>query len=127
MEKVRIVCDSIGSEELFELLHEQVPNTDDLKLEKEEEPENTMGLDPVTLVALISMSSAVLTAIINGLFGVWQKKIDNKGKSETAVIKVKTQDGDFEIPRNISQAELDKTLAEIEKRKIKRVALITKL
>jgi len=127
MEKINIVCDSINSEELFELMSTEVNNSDTCKFETEKEPENAMALDPVTLVALITMASTALAAIINGLFAVWQKKIENKGKAVSATIKIKTKDGnEFEIPQNISKNELETILVEVEKRQAKRIVLITK-
>lgn len=123
MNKTHIISDAFGAEELAELLKGE--NTGGLQLELEKEADNTMALDPVTLTAIITTSSTVLTTLITGLFSVWNKKQELKNKTDQAVIKVKTEGGELEVPQGTSPEKLAELLKTIENKPVKRVALIT--
>jgi hypothetical protein len=90
-----------------------------------------MALDPTILVAI---ASASIGTVITGLFAVWQKYQDNKAKANdnktalaTAMIKIKTEGLEVEIPQGISTERFDEIMKTINKHKTKSIALITEL
>ncbi|GAB4395422.1 MAG: hypothetical protein OHK0053_03120 [Microscillaceae bacterium] len=132
-EEIYLLSDAFTAEELENLL--KVELLEQISLEIRKEAQGTLALDPTTLVAIMTISSTVLTTLITGFFGVWQKKIDNQAKNsenlaklETAMVKIKLSGGgELEIPYTLAQdsQKLEEFVATIEGQQVKSVALIT--
>lgn len=125
MGKIFIVSDTFNSGELFKELNEKTQDIENLYFELEKEPENTMALDPTVLVALVGMGSAGVGAIITGLFMLAQKVLDNETKTDLAIIKIKSKEGEIEIPKGASEEEINKAIKALKS--INSIQLITKL
>ena len=129
MNEINIVSDAFTAEELKKLLAQEV-SKDDLKLELKKNSDDTLALDPTTLVALATITSTVLTTLVTQLFAIWQKKLENKGKSDTTMVKIKTASGgELVVSQSIAENEekLQALLKTIEGTPVKQVGLITNL
>ena len=129
MNEINIVSDAFTAEELKKLLAQEV-SKDDLKLELKKNSDDTLALDPTTLVALATITSTVLTTLVTQLFAIWQKKLENKGKSDTTMVKIKTASGgELVVSQSIAENEekLQALLKTIERTPVKQVGLITNL
>lgn len=132
--EIKIVSDAFTAEELKELLNKELPKSE-ISLELKENPKGTMALDPTTLVALATIGSTVLTTLVTQLFGLWQKSLENKIKSEENRIKLETATvtiklaggGELVIPKSIADnsEKLENLLKTIEGKPVKQVGLIT--
>lgn len=87
MNKTYIVSDAFNAEELLTSLHAELANSSDFKLELEKQPTNVMSAEPYMVTAVVSIITAIggykfFVPFINGIFAVYQKKLDNKAKQD---------------------------------------------
>lgn len=108
--EIKIYSNAFTAEELHELMSQEVQNSD-VTYEIKQNPNNTLDLDPTTLVALATISSTLLTTLVTQLFGLWQKHLENKAKKQenqlkldTATVRIKLPNGmEVDVPYIIAQ------------------------
>lgn len=135
--EINIVSDGFKAEELHKLLSAE---TQGLDLQLVKEPENILGVDTFSLVlGLGAVGTAMLKLlpnIVKGLFTIWEKKIEAKSKLDLAnveaqsklamaIVKIKAEGKEIEIPYGSSPEVVNSVLQGIEGKPLKQISLIT--
>jgi hypothetical protein len=126
-----IVAEGIDAATLKLLLEQELDGQVELTLQ--DEPENTMALDPQVLIALLGLGgSSVLGAVVNGLFSIWKNKQDSfvkvaeqKATVAVAMARIKTPEGlEIEVPQGIAPELLAQLLEPLKNSPIKSIAVL---
>lgn len=80
---MKIVSDSLRPEQLYQLLQEsdEIKNEKSINLKLIEDEDETLGLDPVSLNAIITGAISVTGILITGIFTIWKTNRANKAAS----------------------------------------------
>lgn len=103
--RILISCNKLKSAELFELLTEQRDSVPGCEFElKRRSASRASGLEPALVVAIISATSAAVSALITGLFRIIEGRYNR-----TAKVVIRGEDGTIvEVPAGTSPEQLQK-------------------
>ncbi len=122
--EIKIVSNTLKSDEIFELLNNSIEETEQIKLEKREEPEDSKALDPKIVVAIIELGGFALALFINTIVTVWATK--RKDKEASIKIKYAEKDGntlEVEFPAGLSKDEIDTYIDKVKNKTIKKIII----
>jgi len=152
MKELFILSDTFSARELQEALRQEIQDEDiQFKLQEETTKSLEAFVDPSLVVALLS--SGGVATIVGGLFNAWRKHLEKKEKIEiakiqadkekeiaveiariqaetqkaTAHIKIKTANGEIEVPSHMFKEEREVLLQSLEAKNVKSIALITEV
>jgi hypothetical protein len=119
--KITISSISIPQQELQSLLEEELKLQKlPINLQLETDPHNTRSIDPTILVALVTASGVVLSALINGLILVAQTKNQEK------LILQGRNGARLEIPVNTPSKKIDEYIDKLKQIDVEHIHIASK-